>query len=134
MTNMEMFCGVNKSEWLKPRLRLTFWVLFVTFNNDKNILFGAGARKGLIGKTGEKPARSRHCNGEQIQEMPLGRMPWEGLEERRTRARRTACLTIAARPTKDREGDLNRVLFIFNPGHSDRDFCFLKTLRKKERQ
>ena len=94
--NMEIFCGVNKSEWLKSRLRLTFRALFVTFNIDKSILFGAGARKGLIGKTGEKPARSRHCNGEQIQEMPLGRMPWEGLEERRTRARRTACLTIAA--------------------------------------
>ena len=113
---------------------MTFLTPFAKVNNNNYILYGTGARKGLIGKFGAIPARSRHCNGEQIQEMPLGRMPWEGLEERRTRARRTACLTIAARPTKDREGDLNRVLFIFNPGHSDRDFCFLKTLRKKERQ
>ncbi len=26
--------------------------------------FEIGARKGLIGKSGVKPARSRHCNGE----------------------------------------------------------------------
>ncbi len=30
-----------------------------------------GAREGLIGKTGEKPARSRHCNTERIQGMSL---------------------------------------------------------------
>ena len=33
-----------------------------------------GARKGLIEKSGVKPARSRHCNGEQIQDMPLERI------------------------------------------------------------
>ena len=27
-----------------------------------------GALRGLIGKTGEKPARSRHCNGERTQD------------------------------------------------------------------
>ena len=80
---------------------------------------GAGARKGLIGKTGVMPARSRHCNGEQIQEMPLGRKPWEGLEERRSRARRTACLTITARPTNDGKGIRQiELLFGCNSKHS----------------
>ena len=130
MTNMEIFCGVNKSEWLKSRLRLTFRALFVTFNIDKSILFGAGARKGLIGKTGEKPARSRHCNGEQIQEMPLGRKPWEGLEERRSRARRTACLTITARPTKDRDGDSDSFVCISIPAYG-RDFLFCTYQQQK---
>lgn len=32
-----------------------------------------GALRGLIGKSGEIPARSRHCNGEQTHKMPLGR-------------------------------------------------------------
>ena len=56
---------------------------------EHNFISEAGARKGLIGKTGEKPARSRHCNAERFQQkslMILGR-----LEERGSRVRRTAC-------------------------------------------
>ena len=74
---------------------LTFFSAFVKVDNNKCIVNGIGARKGLIGKTGVMPARSRHCNGEQIQEMPLRRKSWEGLDERRSRARRTAYWTIA---------------------------------------
>lgn len=33
---------------------------------------GIGAHMGLIGKSGERPVRSRHCNEEQLQDMPLG--------------------------------------------------------------
>ena len=33
---------------------------------------GIGAQMGLIGKSGERPVRSRHCNEEQLQDMPLG--------------------------------------------------------------
>ena len=43
---------------------------------------GTGALRGLIGKTGAKPARSRHCNGERTHDTPLGRKSWEGLGKR----------------------------------------------------
>ena len=39
--------------------------------SEKYIKKRTGACKGLIGKIGEKPTRSRHCNGERPQEMPL---------------------------------------------------------------
>ena len=96
---------------------------------------GIGARKGLIGKTGEMPARSRHCNGEQIQEMPLGRKPWEGLGERRSRARRTACLTITAIPTTDGDGDSgNKAVCYVIPTRRRWDFIVTAKGMKKNKE
>ena len=37
----------------------------------KSTYIELGALTGLIGKTGVKPARSRHCNRERLQDMPL---------------------------------------------------------------
>ncbi len=51
------------------------------YNSRQLNIIEIGARKGLIGKTGVIPARSRHCKGEQIQEMPLRRKSWEGLDK-----------------------------------------------------
>ncbi len=34
-----------------------------------------GALQGLIGKSGAKPARSRHCNAESALTMPLEKLP-----------------------------------------------------------
>jgi len=51
-----------------------------------------GALRGLIGKTGVIPARSRHCNGKQTQDYATETKFWEGLGERWSRARRTAYL------------------------------------------
>ena len=56
---------------------------------EHNLISKAGAHKGLIGKTGEKPARSRHCNAEQIQQKSLRKLG--RLEARGSRVRRTAC-------------------------------------------
>ena len=56
---------------------------------EHNFIGKAGAHKGLIGKTGEKPARSRHCNAEQIQQKSLRKLG--RLEARGSRVRRTAC-------------------------------------------
>ena len=48
----------NLSHW-----HLQYIVIwYLQLNTDKT-----GARQGLIGKTGEMPARSRHCNAEQLQ-------------------------------------------------------------------
>jgi len=38
---------------------------------ENNFISKTGAPGGLIGKTGEMPARSRHCNAEQIQQKSL---------------------------------------------------------------
>ena len=98
-------------------------------------MYGTGARKGLIGKFGVIPARSRHCNGEQIQEMPLRRKPWEGLGERRSRARRTACLTITAIPTKDGDGDSgSRTVCYFIPTCRRWDFIVTAKGMKKNKE
>ena len=114
---------------------MTFFSAFVKVDNNKCIVNGIGARKGLIGKTGEMPARSRHCNGEQIQEMPLGRKPWEGLGERRSRARRTACLTITAIPTKDGDGDSgSRTVCYFIPTCRRWDFIVTAKGMKKNKE
>jgi len=43
----------------------------IIYLNRKKWNIGTGARKGLIEKSGVIPARSRHCKGEQIQEIPL---------------------------------------------------------------
>ena len=51
------------------------------YHDLKFYIVEIGARKGLIGKSGVIPARSRHCNEEQTHVMPLGRMSWEGLGE-----------------------------------------------------
>ena len=49
------------------------------YHDSKFNIVEIGARKGLIGKSGVTPARSRHCNEEQTHIIPLGRMSWEGL-------------------------------------------------------
>ena len=41
-------------------------------NTFDNFIFGIGALRGLIGKSGVMPARSRHCIGEQTHRIPLG--------------------------------------------------------------
>jgi hypothetical protein len=41
------------------------------YNKTKFNIFTIGALRGLIGKLGEKPTRSRHCNEEWTQNIPL---------------------------------------------------------------
>ena len=66
------------------------------------------------------PARSRHCNGEWTQGMPLGRRSREGLGKLWARARRTAWLKIAVLPTSD--GEEITVSLIWN--YPDKWCCF----------
>ena len=75
---------------------------------EHNFIGKAGAHKGLIGKTGEKPARSRHCNAEQIQKCH-----WETgkTEERGSKVRRTAYLMSPLEPTSDGKGISHGCLF-----------------------
>jgi len=56
--------------------------------------------------------------------MPLGRQSWEGLSERRSRARRTACLTITVIPTRDGEGILTQLLRLTSSRHFLPGFVF----------
>ena len=81
-----------------------------------NFISGIGALRGLIGKSGATPARSRHCIGEWTHETPLGRKSWEGLGEQWSRARRTACLTITVFTHARWGGDSDTVpVLIFFP-------------------
>ena len=69
-----------------------------------------GALRGLIGKSGARPVRSRHCNEEWLQKArPLGYSSWEGLGERWCRARRTAYLTITDWPASDGKAIIREV-------------------------
>ena len=53
-----------------------------------------------------KPARSRHCNRERNHIYVTGGI-WEGVVERRSGVRRTACLAITVRPASDGDGDFS---------------------------
>ena len=77
--NIGMDCpGLNCFQYALPYCGKSFFIC-EKFHNVKT-----GALRGLIGKTGAKPARSRHCNGERTHETPLGRKSWEGLGEQRS--------------------------------------------------
>lgn len=80
----------NLSHW-----HLQYIVIwYLQLNTDKT-----GARQGLIGKTGEMPARSRHCNAEQLQICH-----WEtGKAGEALKQSQENCLfLITAKPTSDR--------------------------------
>jgi len=51
----------------------------------------AGALKGLIGKTGEKPARSRHCKAERIRKASLRKL---GRPDERMKPSQENCLFL----------------------------------------
>ena len=58
---------------------------------------------GLTREAGWSPARSRHCSREQDHIYVTGAI-WEGVVERWSGARRTACLAITVRPASDGKG------------------------------
>ena len=58
---------------------------------------------GLTREAGWSPARSRHCIREQDHIYVTGAI-WEGVVERWSGARRTACLAITVRPASDGKG------------------------------
>jgi len=61
---------------MAPACGRSFFSLATQVNSSET-----GALRGLIGKSGERPVRSRHCNEERTQDMPLERKFWEGLGE-----------------------------------------------------
>ena len=67
------------------------------------ICFGDDSGIGLTREAGWSPARSRHCSREQDHIYVTGAI-WEGVVERWSGARRTACLAITVRPASDGKG------------------------------
>jgi len=61
---------------------------------EHNFISEAGARKGLIGKTGEKPARSRHCNAERFQQEVTEDIGKAGGARKQSQENCLFCITV----------------------------------------